>query len=87
MDMEFAFKTLWGVATAAFWYWVHGISARLKDADKRAEALRERLHQVEISYRTKADAQADLKTVSDGLARLEQKLDKLNDKLDRKADR
>lgn len=87
MDWEFAFKTLWGIATAAGWFWVNGISGRLKEADRRAEDLRERLHEVEKSYRTKAEAVADLKTVSDGLARLEAKLDKLNDKLDRKADK
>ena len=87
MDWEFAFKTLWGIGTAAFWLWVNTLSGRLKDADRRAEELRERLHQVEINYRTKAEASADLKTVSDGLARLEDKLDKLNDKLDRKVDK
>lgn len=87
IDFEFAFKTLWGLATAAGWFWVNGISGRLKEADRRTEELRERLHRVEINYRTKAEAQADLKTVSDGLSRLEDKLDKLNDKLDRKADK
>ncbi|QNT58614.1 hypothetical protein AABM17_1119 [Neisseria musculi] len=87
IDFEFAFKTLWGLATAAGWFWVNGISGRLKEADRRADELREQLHRVEINYRTKAEAVADLKTVSDGLARLETKLDKLNDKLDRKADK
>lgn len=87
MDFEFAFKTLWGLATAAGWFWVNGLNNRMKELDKRNDDLRERLRHVEINYRTKAEAQADIKAVSEGLMRLENKLDKLNDKLDRKVDR
>ncbi len=87
IDFEFAFKTLWGLGTAAGWFWVNGISARLKDADRRAENLRERLHQVEINYRTNKAASDDLVVIAEGMRRLESKLDKLNDKLDRKADK
>ena len=43
MDFEFAFKTLWGVATAAGWFWVNGLSAKLRAAEQDREALRERL--------------------------------------------
>lgn len=87
MDFEFAFKTLWGLATAAGWFWVNGLNNRMKELDKRNDDLRERLRHVEINYRTKVEAQADIKAVSEGLMRLENKLDKLNDKLDRKVDR
>ena len=44
MDFEFGFKTLWPIATAAFWFWVNGISGRLKEADKRIDDLKEELH-------------------------------------------
>ena len=35
MDFEFGFKTLWPIATAAFWFWVNGISGRLKTENKK----------------------------------------------------
>ena len=56
MDFEFGFKTLWPIATAAFWFWVNGISGRLKEADKRIDDLKEELHAVKLSYHTKQDA-------------------------------
>ena len=48
MDFEFGFKTLWGLATAAGWYWVNNISGRLKKSDERYEELQGRLHQVQL---------------------------------------
>lgn len=87
MDWEFAFKTLWGIGTAAFWLWVNTLSGRLKEAEKERAALQREIHDVKLAYATKAEAAANQKTVSDGLARLEAKIDKLNDKLDRKADK
>lgn len=87
MDFEFGFKTIWPLLTAAFWFWVNGISGRLKDADKRIEGLKEELHEVKLSYHTKQDAQADRKNIAASLERIENKLEKMNEKLDRKADK
>ena len=87
IDFEFGFKTLWGLATAAGWFWVNGISGRLKDAEKDRADLRRELHQVKLEYRSKKDAEADQKTMMDFLVRVENKLDKLADKIDRKADK
>ncbi|MCS4534254.1 hypothetical protein [Neisseria montereyensis] len=87
MDFEFGFKALWGLATAAGWFWVNGISGRLKEAEKDREELRRELHQVQLKYHSKQDAEADQKTVMAFLTRVENKLDKLSDKLDRKADK
>ena len=75
MDFEFGFKTLWPVATAAFWFWVNGISGRLKEADKRIDDLKEELHAVKLSYHTKQDAQADRKNIAASLERIENKTD------------
>ena len=84
MDFEFAFKTLWGLATAAGWFWVNGISGRLKESDARAERLKEELHRVKLEYKTKAEAMADRESVLRSLERIEIKLDKL---AERKADK
>ncbi|CKJ96089.1 phage protein [Neisseria meningitidis] len=77
MDFEFGFRTLWPIATAAFWFWVNGISGRLK----------EELHAVKLSYHTKQDAKADRDNIAASLGRIENKLEKVNEKLDRKADK
>ena len=87
MDFEFGFKTLWPIATAAFWFWVNSISGRLKEADKRIENLKEELHEVKLSYHTKQDAKADSTNIAAALERIENKLEKVNEKLDRKADK
>lgn len=75
MDFEFGFRTLWPIATAAFWFWVNGISGRLKEADKRIDDLKEELHAVKLSYHTKADAKADSTNIAAALARIENKTD------------
>lgn len=75
MDFEFGFRTLWPIATAAFWFWVNGISGRLKEADKRIDDLKEELHAVKLSYHTKADAKADSTNIAAALERIENKTD------------
>ncbi|MDO4434591.1 MAG: hypothetical protein Q4B82_08445 [Alysiella sp.] len=84
MDFEFAFKTLWGIATAAGWFWVNGIAGRLKEADKDRAELRRELHDVKLAYATKAEARAERETINRQLDRIEDKLDKL---AERKADK
>lgn len=84
MDFEFAFKTLWGVATAAGWFWVNGISGRLKEAEKERAALQRELFQIKVDYQTKAEAVANAETISRSLHRIEDKIDKI---AERKADK
>ena len=87
MDFEFGFKTLWPIATAAFWFWVNGNSGRLKEAAQRLDDHKEERPAVKLSYNTKQDAQADRKNIAASLERIEDKLEKMNEKLDRKADK
>ena len=87
MDFEFGFKTIWPFLTAAFWFWDNGISGRLKEADKRIDDLKDELHAVKLSYHTKQDAKADSTNIAAALERIENKLEKVNEKLDRKADK
>ncbi|HFC6449167.1 TPA: hypothetical protein ACH7TI_001349, partial [Neisseria meningitidis] len=63
------------------------ISGRLKEADKRIDDLKEELHAVKLSYHTKQDAKADRDNIAASLGRIENKLEKVNEKLDRKADK
>ncbi|RPD86252.1 hypothetical protein EGK75_07450 [Neisseria weixii] len=87
MDWEFAFKTLWGIGTAAFWLWVNTLSGRLKEAEKERAALQREIHDVKLAYSTKQEAAANQQNVMAGLNRLEAKIDKLDEKIDRKADK
>ncbi|MDO4434733.1 MAG: hypothetical protein Q4B82_09180 [Alysiella sp.] len=84
MDFEFAFKTLWGIATAAGWFWVNGISGRLKEAEKERAALQRELFQMKVDYQTKAEAVANVESISRSLHRIEDKIDKI---AERKADK
>ncbi|MBK0397281.1 hypothetical protein [Kingella bonacorsii] len=54
MNFEFAFKTLWGVATAAGWFWINGLSAKLRAAEQESNSKRPLiLHKHPISlYKT-----------------------------------
>lgn len=87
MDFEFAFKTLWGVAVAAFWFWVNGLSNRLKEAERRCDTLKDELHDVKLAYQTKAEAKADRENIASSLIRIENKLEKMSEKMDKKADK
>lgn len=84
MDWEFAFKTLWGLATAAGWFWVNNISNRLNEAVRERMRLKDELHQVKLDYQTKAEATANGENIARSLIRIEDKLDKL---AERKADK
>ncbi|MDO4434698.1 MAG: hypothetical protein Q4B82_09000 [Alysiella sp.] len=87
MDFEFGFKTLWGVATAAGWFWVNGLSQRLKEAEQEREKLRERLHDVEKGYQSKSDARELRQEILDNLREIKGSLKEVNEKLDKKADK
>lgn len=87
MDFEFGFKTLWGVATAAGWFWVNGLSQRLKEAEQERAKLRERLHDVEKGYQSKTDARELRQEILDNLREIKGSLKEVNEKLDKKADK
>lgn len=87
MNFEFAFKTLWGVATAAGWFWVNGLSAKLRAAEQERTALRERIHNIELNYQSKNDTKELRREILDGLNEIKSSLHHVNEKLDRKADK
>ena len=87
MNFEFAFKTLWGVATAAGWFWINGLSAKLRAAEQGRTALRERIHNIELNYQSKNDTKELRREILDGLNEIKSSLHHVNEKLDRKADK
>ena len=84
LTIETVFGTIVSILLASFWYWVKGLAASLKEAQRERGELRDQLHQVMLDYKTKAEAHADRETISRSLERIEEKIDKL---AERKADR
>ena len=84
ISIEQIFGGLTSFATAVLWYWIKGVSDRMKETDRRAEELQRELYQVRLDYKTKAEARAERETVAKQLDRIEDKLDKL---AERKADK
>ena len=74
MNFEFAFKTLWGVATAAGWFWINGLSAKLRAAEQERTALRERIHDIELNYQSKNDTKELRREILEGLAEIKSSL-------------
>lgn len=87
ISIETVFGGIVSLLMAAFWYWVKSIADGLKEAQRERDSLRDELHEVKLGYATKQEAAANQQNVMAALGRLENKVDKLGDKLDRKADK
>lgn len=87
LNLETVFGTVLSLLIAAMWYWVRGIADGLKEARHERDELLGEINKVKIDYATKAEARADAQQVMASLGRLESKMDKMSDKLDRKADK
>lgn len=87
ITVEWAFGILFSFILAAFWHYIKNLSDKFKDAEHDRAEIRKELNQVKLDYSTKAEARADNQNVMTALSRMEAKMDKLNDKMDRKADK
>ena len=87
LSIETVFGAVVSLLIAAMWYWIKGISDRLNDSQRERAQLKDDLHQVMLGYATKQEAAANQHNVMAALSRLENKVDKLGDKIDRKADK
>lgn len=65
---------------AVFWYWVRGI-------DKRRDEDRKTLNYIQREYVRRDDYKEDNARIYDLLREIKGQLDKLDDKLDKKADK
>lgn len=87
LTLEWAFGILMSFVIALLWHFIRQLENKFAEAQKDRGHLRQSMHDIEVRYATKAEAQANQKNVMDALGRLENKMDKLSDKLDRKADK
>ncbi|MCQ9325790.1 MULTISPECIES: hypothetical protein [Neisseria] len=87
ITVEYVFGTLVSFLIALLWYWVKSISDGLKEARKDRDELLGRLHSVETSYQTKAEAKDNRNEILNLLREIKADLKEVGQKIERKADK
>ncbi len=87
ITVEYVFGLVVSFLIALLWYWVKSISDSLNDARKDRDALLGRLHSVETSYQTRAEAKDNRAEVLSLLREIKADLKEVSQKIERKADK
>ena len=80
MTIEMAFNILMSIAAAAIGLSVRRLFTQVDDMQKLIQQLR-------VDYQSREQALLENQTITKALDRIEQKIERVNDKLDRKADK
>lgn len=84
-------STTIGLVQAVFWRWVSGISdaqkSNTQDIAKLRVEVSELKAEIYLNYPTKSDMHKDNDKIMQSLTKIEHQLEKVNDKLDKKADK
>ena len=80
MTIEMAFNTLMSIAAAAIGLSVRRLFTQVDDMQKLIQQMR-------VDYQSREQALLENQTITKALDRIEQKIERVNDKLDRKADK
>ncbi|MDO4897071.1 MAG: hypothetical protein Q3971_06885 [Moraxella sp.] len=79
------------VAQAIFWRWVQGINDERKADRTKIEQVEKELGELRTkiaeNYQSKADSHKDSERIMQSLQEIKTELSKVNDKLDKKADK
>lgn len=91
MNEQMIYGAILSMISAIFWYWVRGIDARQNETKQLLTRLEERLHEevrmVSKEYQRREDAHRDQQQLMLIMQEVKSQLNKINDKLDRKADK
>lgn len=91
MTLDMAFSILLTIAISAVGLIVkrlyHTIDTLTSKHDAEIKELQEQVHAIALNYQTKYDARDHQVQIMNSLKDLGQKLDKLNDKIEQKADK
>lgn len=86
-----AISTVIGLVQAIFWRWVAGISDNQKSNTEQIADVKNQVSQLQAEiyrdYPTKVDMHKDNDKIMQSLSKIEHQLEKVNDKLDKKADK
>ena len=80
MTLEMAFNILMSIAAAAIGLSVRRLFTQVDDMQKLIQQMR-------VDYQSREQALLENQTITKALDRIEQKIERVNDKLDRKADK
>ncbi len=80
----FGMGVIFSLLQGAFWYWVKGIK---QDSDKIRKELSDLKSEIYKDFQTKDDAQKNFERIMSSLEGIKADIHRLNDKLDRKADK
>lgn len=87
LTIEYVFGGGVSFLVAALWYYIKSLADRFKEAEHDRQELREQLHTVEMGYQTKIEAREARSEILGLLNEIKNQLEKVSDKLDRKADK
>ena len=80
MTIEMAFNIVMSIAAAAIGLSVRRLFTQVDDMQKLIQQMR-------VDYQSREQALLENQTITKALDRIEQKIERVNDKLDRKADK
>lgn len=91
MDTNTIYNTILGLVIAAFWHWVRGIDKKQDEDKARMDRIDERMSkefaEVRKDYQRRDDAQQQSGLIIEMLKDIKNQVEKLGDKLDKKADK
>lgn len=87
MNHELLIETILGLAISAFWFYARNLSEKLAASDKAHQNLTTQLHQVELTYQSRADAVRENEQIMGLLREIRAELKEMNEKLNQKADK
>ena len=91
MSLEQWFNSVLGLLLAVFWYWVRSIDKKQDEDKARMDKLEERtqsaLAEIRRDYQRRDDAHKDQSALMEMLRDIKHQVQRLNDKIDQKADK
>lgn len=91
MDANTIYNTVLGLVIAIFWHWVRGIDKKQDEDKSRMDRIDERMGkefaEIRRDYQRRDDAHKDSQLILSMLGEIKTQVEKLGDKLDKKADK
>lgn len=91
MTPEMIYNALIGLIIAAFWYWVKAIDSRRTKADDKINEIEHQMFReiraIHENYLRREDGHRENQRVYDLLTDIKRQINRLSDKLDKKADK
>ena len=87
LTIDYVFQGAIGIVMTVLWRYIGKVDGKFDSVQAENHALRERLHEVEKSYQSKAEAREYKGEVLELLREIKSDLKEVSDKLNEKADK